>query len=429
MKFLEEKFIPVAAALGEQRHLVAIRDGFVVTMPITIAGALAVLLLNFGGIFAKTGLNMPSVQEAYVNFLKTTGLTNILSTINRSTLSMLAVLSVTSIAYHLAKRYDGDGMAAGAIAMGCYLGLTPAGETGAVESGFLGSTGVFVAMIVAIISTEIFVRLSRNKKLKITMPDGVPPAVAKSFLSLLPGLISIALVSAMGTIIAQVTGLNVWELITKFVSAPLTNIADSAGTAFFETTLMNLLWIFGLHGTNIVGSITGTILGPLNLENMDLYAAGKEPIHTYTGASHSVFAMMGGSGCTLGALIAIFLFSKSKANRTVAQIAIAPGLFNINEPVTFGLPIVMNPVYAIPFVVGPTVLAVTTYFLMQLGIVGRICISAPWVTPPILLQFLATGGNIPAAIWGAVEIVLLTILWTPFVMMSYKMEQKNTAED
>lgn len=428
MKFLEEKFIPIAAALGEQRHLVAIRDGFVVTMPITIAGALAVLLLNFGGIFAESGLNMPNVQTAYVNFLKTTGLTNILSTINRSTLSMLAILSVACISYHLAKRYEGDAMASAAIATGCYLGLTPAGKTGAVETQFLGSTGVFVAMIIAIISTEIFVRLSKNEKLKITMPEGVPPAVAKSFSSLLPGLISIAIVSSIGTIITQSTGLNIWELITKFVSAPLTNIADSAGTAFFETTLMNILWIFGLHGTNIVGSITGTILGPLNLENMELYAAGKEPIHIYTGASHSVFAMFGGSGCTLGALIAIFLFSKSKANRTVAQIAVAPGLFNINEPVTFGLPVVMNPVFAIPFVVGPTVLAVATYYLMQLEIIGKICISAPWVTPPVLLQFLATGGNIPAAIWGIIEIVLLTLLWTPFVMLAYKME-KNNAEN
>ena len=135
--------------------------------------------------------------------------------------------------------------------------------------------------------------------------------------------------------------------------------------------------------------------------------------------------MLGGSGCTMGALVAIFLFSKSKAKRTVANLAIAPGLFNINEPVTFGLPVVMNPVIAIPFVVCPVILAVSTYFLMEAGLIRRICISVPWVTPPILVAFLATGGDIRAAIWQAIELVFLVVAWTPFIMISDRMERKE----
>lgn len=424
MKFLEEKFVPIAAAMGQARHLVAIRDGFVTLMPITIAGALAVLIQNIGGIFAPSGLNMPSIQTTYNQFLNSTGLNSMLSSLNRATLSMMAVLTVVCVGYNLAKSYGGDAMASGAIGLGCYLGLTPAGETGAVEAIFLKSEGVFVSMLIAIISTEIFIRLTKSKKLTLTMPDGVPPAVAKSFSSLFPALITLVIVCFSGTAIYLVTHQTIWDLITTFVSAPLTSIADSVGTAFFETFLMNLLWVFGLHGTNIVGSITGTILGPLTLENQDLFAAGLEPIHTYVGASHSVFAMLGGSGCTIGAIIAIYLVGKSKSSKMVAQLATAPGIFNINEPVTFGLPIVMNPVYAIPFIVGPAVLAVATYILMDLGIIRRICISAPWVTPPVLLGFLATGGDIKAAIWNLVEVILLILLWIPFVMVADRMQKK-----
>lgn len=425
MKFLEEKFVPIAAKLGQQRHLAAIRDGFVVTMPITIAGALAVLLNNIGGVFAESGLNIPSIQVAYGDFLTNSGVGNVLLTINRATLSMLAIITVMCISYALAKSYEGDGMATAALATGCYLGLTPSGETGAVAPEFLSSTGVFVAMILAIVTAEIFTRLAKNEKLKIKMPDGVPPAVAKSFSSLIPGLLTIVLICGTGTIITQLTNMDIWALITKFVSAPLTSVADSAGTAFLETFFMNLLWVFGLHGTNIVGAITGTILGPLTLENQALFAAGQEPIYTYVGASHGIFAMLGGSGCTMGALVAIFLFSKSKAKRTVANLAIAPGLFNINEPVTFGLPVVMNPVIAIPFVVCPVILAVSTYFLMEAGLIRRICISVPWVTPPILVAFLATGGDIRAAIWQAIELVFLVVAWTPFIMISDRMERKE----
>ena len=127
----------------------------------------------------------------------------------------------------------------------------------------------------------------------------------------------------------------------------------------------------------------------------------------------------------MGLIIAVLIFGKVQAERTVIGISVAPGLFEINEPITFGVPIVMNPVYMLPFIIGPTILGAASYILMDLGVIERVVLSAPWVTPPILFPFLATGGGIKAAIWAAIEIVLLTLLWTPFVMISNKQNARE----
>ena len=203
---------------------------------------------------------------------------------------------------------------------------------------------------------------------------------------------------------------------------PLSSLTQGIGMIIVAYFMIGLLWTFGLHGANIVGSVTQPILTPLSLENVALYAAGKEPKWTVCGGEQAAFAFLGGSGATLGAIIAIFLFSKSKASKSIATLATPPGIFEINEPLVFGLPIVMNVVYMFPFIFGPVILGVITYYLMEMGIIRRCCISAPWVTPPILIGFLATGGDIKGAIWNVIELGLLTALWTPFIIMNDKLE-------
>lgn len=440
MKFLEEKFVPIAARIGNERHLVAIRDAFVLIMPITIAGALAVLFLNIQGIFAENGLNVPAIEQGYTQFLEVSGLKQVLNVINRGSLNMIAVLLVVALGYTMTQQREADAPAGAIVALATYLGLTPAMTTlpegvsdlasvaadatlgaEAVGTAYLASTGLFVGMVVALITAEVFSFLAKNKHLVISMPDGVPPAVSKAFSSLIPAILTMLLIGAAGSYILIFTHQNIWTLINQFVSAPLTHIADSVGTVALVNFMVGFLWIFGLHGANIVGAVTSPILKPLSLENVATYATGQTPPHIYTEEFGIAYVNLGGSGATIGLVLAIFLFSKSKASRTVASLAAAPAIFEINEPLTFGLPIVMNPVFAIPFVVGPVVLGVVSYFLAAAGIVGKTCIIAPWVTPPVLGAFLITGGDIRAAIWNVVEIVLLTVMWAPFVMMSDRM--------
>ena len=451
MKFLEEKFVPFAAKLGSQRHLVAIRDAFVVIMPVTIVGALAVLINNIQGVFAENGLNIMSIYNGYSNFLKTTGIGDVMTAVNKGSINMMAVLLVAALGYQMAAGMDGDGIATSIVSLTCYLGLAPAVQTlttsyatsaadgsslesievatstiasGGIAGAKLDSNGMFVGMLLTIAVSEIFVRLSRNDKLKITLPDGVPPAVAGSFTVLIPAIFTVIIVVAAGIYVDKLTGMNIWDIIQKFVSAPLNSVADTVGTAILVELLIHVLWVFGLHGANIVGAVTTPIFTPMGVANTAAFE-NHEPIPNIV-SSVAMFARLGGSGATLGLIIAVLLFSKVQAERTVISISIAPGLFEINEPITFGMPIVMNPTYMLPFIVGPTLLAVLTYICMQTNIIERGCLSIPWVTPPVLTGFLVTGGGFRAAIFQVVTIILDTILWVPFVMMSNK--QNATAE-
>ena len=449
MKFLEEKFVPLAARVGSQRHLVAIRDAFVVIMPVTIVGAVAVLINNIQGIFSKNGLNVVAIQEGYTNFITSTGIKDVMTAVNKGSINMMAILLVVTLGYQMAKGLNGDGIATSVVGLTCYLGLAPAVQTltnnytwadkapnvevltadvatGGLAANKLDSNGMFVGMILTIVVAEIFVRLSRNDKLKITLPDGVPPAVAGSFTVLIPAIITVILVVAVGIYIEKFSGMNLWVIIQKFVSAPLNSVADSLGTAILIEFLIAFLWVFGLHGANIVNSVTTPILTPMLLENTAAFEAGKtgKEIPNVI-AGMNCFTRVGGSGSTFGLIIAVLIFSKVQAERTVIGISVAPGLFEINEPITFGVPIVMNPVYMLPFIIGPTVLGAVSYILMDLGIIERVVLSAPWVTPPILFPFLATGGGIKAAVWAAIEIVLLVLLWTPFVMISNKQNARE----
>ena len=430
MRFLEEKFVPIAARIGSQRHLVAIRDAFVVIMPVTIVGAVAVLVNNIQGVFAENGLNVMSIYNGYTNFIQSTGIYDVMAAVNKGSINMMAVLLVAALGYEMAQGMDGDGIATAIVSLTCYLGLAPAVQTlsstyeipssansievvisdvlsGGIAGAKLDSNGMFVGMLLTIAVSEVFIRLSKNEKLKITLPEGVPPAVAGSFTVLIPAILAVIIVVAVGT-----------------YSAPLNSVADTIGTAILVEALVHLLWVFGLHGANIVGAVTTPIFTPMLVQNTSAF----ENHETIPNIVPTVanFARLGGSGATLGLVISVLLFSKVQAERTVISISTAPAIFEINEPIIFGFPIVMNPTYMLPFVLGPVIIAFLTYFLMSVNIIERGCLQIPWVTPPILTGFLITGGGFKAAIYQIVTIVIDTLLWIPFVMMSNK---QNATQD
>jgi len=443
MKFIEEKFIPIAAAVGAQKHLAAIRDGFIVIMPLSIAGALAVLLNYFHQVFAPAGLDMPGIYKGYNDFLTNTHLKDVFGAVGRGSLDMIAITAMICISLKMATSNGAKvPVTTSVVTLACYFGLSPvpkvvlrdldnkiitdlatagikSATAGGVDGSKLSSQGLFVAMILALIVGEIFPRLSNNDKLKITLPDGVPPAVAASFSSLLPAMITIFLVVAIGKFIEIYSGNDIWVIINKFVGTPISSALGSIWTMIIAYTMIGLLWTFGIHGASVVGSITNPPTTILQLENTAAYAAGEKAKHNFPGLA-AAFAFMGGSGATFGLIIAIFIFSKSKAERTIAKLSVAPGLFEINESMTFGIPIVLNPVYMIPFIFGPVILGVLSWTLMNMGILERCVVGVPWVTPPILIGFLATGGRVFGSIWNAIELVVLTLWWTPFVMLSNK---------
>ena len=451
MKFIEEKFIPIAAAVGAQKHLAAIRDGFIVIMPLSIAGALAVLLNYFHQVFAPAGLDMPGIYKGYNDFLTNTHLKDVFGAVGRGSLDMIAITAMICISLKMATSNGAKvPVTTSVVTLACYFGLSPvpkvvlrdldnkiitdlatagikSATAGGVDGSKLSSQGLFVAMILALIIGEIFPKLSNNDKLKITLPEGVPPAVAASFSSLLPAMITIFLVVGTGKFIEIYSGNDIWVIINKFVGTPISSALGSIWTMIIAYTMIGLLWTFGIHGASVVGAIIGPPQLVLLLENTAAYQAKEKVKHNFPNLS-SAFAFMGGSGATFGLIIAIFIFSKSKAERTIAKLSIAPGLFEINESMTFGIPIVLNPVYMIPFIFGPVILGILSWTLMNMGLLGRVVVGVPWVTPPILIGFLATGGQFFGALWNAIELVLLTLWWTPFVILSNKVTAASEAE-
>ncbi|MGL4109005.1 PTS transporter subunit EIIC [Clostridium sp. LP20] len=218
------------------------------------------------------------------------------------------------------------------------------------------------------------------------------------------------------------------DLITSLIQAPIQSVSDSLGSAIIIPLIVCTLWSFGIHGTNVTDGIFVPILTALAAENMELSAQGTTSgLHIVNGPFFYAFVWIGGAGTTLGLIIAMLIAGKRSRNRygAITTLSIGPGIFNINEPVIFGVPIVLNPVMVIPFILVPVTLSTNSYFAISIELVSPVVVqSIPWTTPPILSGFLATG-SLSGAILGLFNLILSAILYTPFVLTSLKTEEKT----
>ncbi|MDD7792651.1 PTS sugar transporter subunit IIC [Clostridium sp. 'White wine YQ'] len=418
MAWMEEHFIPIAGKIGAQRHLVAIRDGFVAIMPLIMAGAFAVLINN---------LPLQFFQDFMLNTFgetwKTFG-----GDIWNGTFAIMSLLLVFTTSYSLAKSYESDGLAAGVVSFASLL-IIYKGSTldWAIPYAYLGTQGLFVSLILALIVTSIFVKLLGNPKLVIKMPDGVPPAVAKSFAALLPSIIILILVTAFKHIVGIWNISDIHASVFWTIQKPLSGIAGSLPGVLVIIFLQQLLWFFGLHGSNILAPVINTLLLPLTNANIDAFNAGKEIPNILNSQFLDSYVNMGGSGTTISLIIAIYIVSKNKAQKTIANLGVAPGLFNINEPVIFGMPIVLNPVYFIPFILVPMISAIIAYTLTALHIAPKIVVLAPWTMPPVLGAIMSTA-SIRGGLVALIIIAVGTFIYLPFVVAADK-ELAREAEE
>ncbi|EPY2274657.1 PTS sugar transporter subunit IIC [Clostridium sporogenes] len=416
--WMEEHFVPIAAKIGSQRHLVAIRDGFASITPIIMAGAFAVLFNNLGW----------KPYQNFMDWLLPANWKDFGGGVWNGTFAIMSLLIVFTISYHLAKSYEKDGLSAGIVSLAALLILYKPTKDGALSMDFLGGQGLFVALIVALIATEIFVKLVGNPKLIIKMPEGVPPAVAKSFAALLPSIIVLAITAAVKQIFAAIGVADIHQALFVALQAPLQGVMGSLGGLLVLVLVQQFLWFFGLHGSNILAPIINAVLLPLTEANVRAFKNGVNPEHIINSQFLDSYVNMGGSGATIALLIAIFIIGKkSKSQKTIANLSIAPGMFNINEPVIFGLPIILNPIYFIPFILAPLASGIIAYVLTVIGFAPKVVVMAHWTTPPILGAIISTNsirGGITALICMAVSI----IIYMPFVHMATKKDQKNIVE-
>ncbi|MVX65105.1 PTS sugar transporter subunit IIC [Clostridium chromiireducens] len=410
-EWMEEHFVPIASRIGSQRHLVAIRDGFATIMPIIMAGAFAVLFNNLGFEW----------YQNFMNWLLPASWKNWGGAVWTGSFAIMSVLVVFTISYHLARSYNKDGLAAGIVSVAASIILYSTTQDGALPMTFLGAQGLFISLIVALIATEIFVKLIGNPRLVIKMPNGVPPAVSKSFAALLPSIIVLALAAGIKELFMFMSVPDIHQALFFTLQKPLQGIAGSLGGVLVIVFLVQLLWFFGLHGSNILAPVINALLLPLLLANTDAVKNGLAPEYILNSQFLDSYVNMGGAGTTIALLIAIFILGKKSGaqQKVIASLGIAPGCFNINEPIIFGMPIVLNPIYFIPFILAPIASLLIAYTLTVIGFVPKVSILAAWTTPPILGAIISTN-SIMGGVTALICLIVSVIIYLPFVAIAGK---------
>lgn len=427
---LSEKMLPIVSKMSSQRHLLAIRDSFIVTMPLVMAASVMVLLnaLIFSNATVQRILDLSPLAE-------------LASIVNNGTMSILAIIVCYNIGWNLATHYIQTGVIddpsfspvhAGILSTAVMFILMPlsstvtlmdgntAEATGVFLQSLTSSSGLATAMIAALVSTELFIKLAKMKSFKIRMPEGVPPAVATSFNSLVPEIVVILFFSVVVFTLNHTTGLNVPQLIELAIQTPLKAFVSSVPGILFLQFFSDFLWVFGMHGSSILAPIRQAPLLQSIQENMDAFSVGKEIPNIITEPFTNAFGLIGGGGCILPLVIAILWASKRQEQRSIAKFGLTTCLFNITEPIMFGLPVVMNPIYMIPCAIIPSINLVIAYAATSLGIISKTVAAAPWITPPVIQSFIATGGDIRAAVLTVILIILDVFLFLPFVLAANK---------
>lgn len=409
MDVLETRLVPIASALGQNKYLRAISGGFIAIMSATIVGSLFTLLCN-----------LPF--KAYTDWLASSGFGNILSLPSQATIDLIALYAVFFIAYTLAKEYGVDGSGAGLSSLVSFLLITGRTE-GAYATTYLGAKGLFCAMFVALIAGRLYAFVVKRGWV-IKLPDSVPPNVANSFSALIPS----TLVITLFLIVAGLMTLTSYkDLHTAVFTIIQSNLMRFMGNNLFSFILFqfitNILWFFGLHGGNIVGSITNPIYTPLALENFAAYQANL-PIPNIISGSIGKCFISGGVGSMFSLAIIMCVLSKSSQFKTLGRLALPTTFFFINEPLLFGIPIVLNPLFFIPLMFITPILGVATYFVMKMGIVPiPIGAQIPWTTPPVFYGILQ--GSWKIAAWEVFTIISAGLMWYPFFRIADKKAYKE----
>lgn len=419
-----EILLPIAGKLNNNRYLTVLRDAFMLSFPLTIFGSIIVVLTNLP--FLDKLMSEGSLQA----FRDALGIAP------QATMGIMTVFIVFGIGYYLSRSYQVEGVFGGAVSLTSFLMLTPFllttqdGQSIAnvIPLDRLGAKGMFLGMISAFLAAEIY-RWAVQKDFTIKMPDGVPPAVSRSFSALIPATLTLSVFLLINIIVTQVFHTNLHDLIYKVVQVPLVGLGSGIIPTLIAIFFIQILWFFGLHGQIIVNSVMDPIWNTLSLENLNAYTANQEVPHIVTKQFIDTFTVgMGGTGMTLAVVIALLWFMRSKQMKQVGKLAIGPGIFNVNEPVVFGFPIVMNPMIIVPWILSPMVVTLVTYIAMSTGLVPPPTgVTVPWTVPIFLNGMMATN-SLAGGILQIVNFAIVLVIWFPFLKVIDRMNVKKEQE-
>ena len=431
---LFDKFIEFMGNFAQLRAVVALRDGFIMTTPFTIGGSLFLLIAN---------LPVPGYAEFMASIFGNDW-TAPLNAVAGATFSVLALIVVMSITNRYVTAEGCDASMATLLALATFFIIMP-GEImteshevvgGIIPKAWAGSNGVITAIIVAFFVSYVFCYCEKNH-LTIKMPDSVPSGVARAFEALIPGVILFTVGSVVFGLCHYIGATTLPELLFKVIQTPLQSLSDTIGGGIVIVGLQSVLFWAGVHGPNVVGGVVSPLLLANSLDNQAILDAGGQLLnnpaaHIITAQINDVFVKSGGCGLTLGLIIASWIVARSQQMSSLTRMSTVPGLFNINEPIIFGLPIVFNPYLLVPFIVVPVLALLITYFAIAIGFMAPLsAVQVPWTTPPVIAGFLLSGWQ--GAVVQIINLAMATLIYLPFVKAQDKSllaeEQAEATED
>ena len=417
--FIENKITPIAGKAASQRHVMAMRDGFISAMPFMIVGSF-LLVFVFPPFSADTQMGFAQAWLQISSQYQTEFLTPF-----NMTMGIMSIYITAAISYNLAQSYKMEPFMPAMLSLMSFLLISAPLTEGALPAGFLGGTGIFTAVLVSFYCTEL-VHFLKRKNIGIKLPDQVPSKIKDSFDLLIPILLIVVTLYPVNLLIHSQTGMLIPDAImTAF--KPLVSAADSLPAIVLAVLLTHILWFAGIHGAAIVGGMLQAFWLTNLTANQVALAAGETLPHVFMEGFWSFFVVLGGSGATLG-LVFLFMRSRAVHLRAIGKLSVVPSLFNINEPVIFGTPIIMNPTFFIPFITAPVVNAVIAYMCVKTGLVGAVISVVPWTSPAPIGAAWAAGWALSSALLVFVLMAVATIIYYPFFKMYEKELLKQEAQ-
>ena len=421
--FFERYFMPFATKLNSIKGLIAIRDAFVQIFPLTFVGSIVVcinvVLLSSSGFIGQFLVKIiPDLDDFQA----------VLSPVSNGTINLMAVFIVFLIARNMAKQYEVDGLKAGLTALASFFVLYPPKVDGMLTESYLGANGIFVAIITGLLVGYGFSKLTKIDKLQIKMPDQVPPEVSKSFMIAIPTAIIIILISVIAYCISLIEPQGLNALVYAILQAPIQSLGATPFTPMILIFMAMILWSVGIHGTFTVSPIYITLYASMNIANISYAAQAGTTAGPYTWfALFENYGCIGGTGNTLALIVAILILSRKKGWKRAdytktAKIGLIPGLFCLNEPIIFGLPIVLNPILVIPFILSPIVSMGLGALMISTGLVLPGTLDVGWTTPQPIKAFLSASGSWETAISVCFVFIICVLIYLPFVALANKQQ-------
>ncbi len=404
-EFSDRYLLPFANKLANNRYLSSIKDGFVFAMPFLIVGSFLLLLISLP-------LRDPEIflYQKWYDDLMSAHRTKWLQPFFVS-MGLTSFFVVFGIGASLSEKYNLNKITGALLSIFTFFLLSTPSDGGNMQVAFADAKGIFTGIFCAFLSVEIY-KFLLTKKLVIRLPESVPPAIIRSFESLTPLILIILIFNPINIFFT-----NMETTLPKYIQSlfePLISASDTLPAVLLVLFIIHFLWFAGLHGANIVvGIITPFMLSNLQT-NIDAIATGETLKTVFAQGFLDQFAYIGGSGATLGLAI-MLAFSKSDHLKSIGKLSIAPGLFNINEPIIFGAPIVMNPILGIPFILVPMINATIAWFAFKGGIAQSIVALVPWTTPAPIAAFLASNLSFINLLLSCGLIIISGFIYYPFV--------------